>query len=339
MGQGNRQKDLDQLSRKEGSNMVKVSIFSLIYQSPEWADFVIDSVRKYTPMIALGEAEFFFVANDATPEVIDHLKNKNYPHYVLVNERQSEEFLFSKGYAKPEYLTRVYKGFNFGIEKSKGEIVVIINSDMSFSPDWLENLIRCLSLKNVVSSQLVERDHPTFGVFQGVYHGEFGCGPADFKENEFLEFVLRTKTTGIIPGKGYSPCAFYKTNAYRVGLYPEGNIAGKTYEEVKEYGDERFFRKLLELGIPHHTVLDSIVYHFKEGERTPTPSNNPSPRAIPQPNYYPLTALKISDGKICLNNQPDFVIAFHRFTRKTRKAIKKVKVRLGALKNKVIGKK
>ena len=318
--------------------MVTVSIFTLIYQSSEWADFVFDSIHKYTPMIARGEAEFFFVANDATQKVIDHLSQKEYPHYILTNSRLSEEELFSKGFAKPEYLSRVYKGFNFGIEKSRGEIVVIINSDMAFSPDWLENLIRCLTTKNVVTSQLVERDHPEFGVFHGVYHGEFGCGIEDFKETAFLEFVLNVKSTALIPGKGYSPCAFHKVNAYRAGLYPEGNIAGKSYDEVDEYGDERFFRKLAEINIPHYTVLDSIVYHFKEGERTSTPSNNLSPRAIPQPNYYPLKPIIACDGKICLNRQSGYQIAFDRFALKTRKALKRQKVRLGALKNKVIGK-
>ena len=41
--------------------MLKVSIVSLIYQSARLADWVHESVHNFTPMIARGQAEFFFV--------------------------------------------------------------------------------------------------------------------------------------------------------------------------------------------------------------------------------------------------------------------------------------
>jgi len=317
--------------------MVRVSIFSLIYQSPDWADFVYESIHKNTPMISRGDAEFFFVANDATDEVLDHLDLKGYPHYVLVNKRITEEELFAMGYAKPEYLSRVYKGFNFGIERSKGDVVVIINSDMAFSPDWLENLLRCLTPKSIVTSQLVERDHPKFGIFPGVYHGEFGCSISDFKEDDFLDFVLRQKATGLIPGKGYSPCAFYKTPVFKAGLFPEGNIAGRTYNEVIECGDERLFRALSKMGVRHYTVLDSIVYHFKEGEMTSTPSSRTIPRFVPQPDYFPLKPIFVEDGKIVLNDGSEAAIAIRRIRMRLQRVIRRFKVRLWIVKEKALG--
>ena len=56
--------------------MLKVSIISLIYQSSALADWVHDSVHKFTPMIDRGEAEFFFVANDPTPGLLAHLRGR-----------------------------------------------------------------------------------------------------------------------------------------------------------------------------------------------------------------------------------------------------------------------
>jgi hypothetical protein len=328
---------MGRISGEEGSIMVKVSIFSLIYRSPEWADFVYDSIHKYTPMIARGDAEFFFVANDASPEVIGHLSMMNYPYYILNNIKMSDEELFKNGYGTPEYIARVYKGFNFGIQKSKGDVVVIINSDMAFSPDWLENLLKYLTEKTIVTSQLVERDHPRHGVFQGVYHGEFGCSMKDFKEQEFLDFVLRVKATGLIMGKGYAPCALNKSAALKVGLYPEGNIAGKTFDEVVETGDERFFWNLAKANVTHYTSLDSIVYHFKEGEMTPEPSERASPRDIPQPNYYPLKPVIAVSDKIQFDSQPQYIVTYHRYMKKMRRYYKRTKHRVGVMKNKALG--
>ena len=42
----------------------------------------------------LENSEFFFIANDAFPEVLDFLKNKNIPHYIHNNtEEQKKERL------------------------------------------------------------------------------------------------------------------------------------------------------------------------------------------------------------------------------------------------------
>jgi len=318
--------------------MVKISIFTLIYRSTQFADFVYESLNKYTPMIARGEAEFFFVANDASPEVLKHLADKKYPFYEFNNQKLSDEELFKKGYGKPEYIARVYKGFNFGIERSKGEIVVILNSDMAFSPDWLENLLKYVTEDTIVSSQLVERDHPRYDVFKGAYHGEFGCCMADYKEEEFLKFVLKMKATGLVPGIAFAPCAFYKSNAVKVGLYPEGNIAGESFDDVIETGDQRFFWNLSKINVNHYTALDSIVYHFKEGEMTSDPKNKEKPNDITQPNYYPLKRVKAVGDKVVFDSQPWYVIRYNRGKRRIRKFYKLWRHRAGMVKNRMLGK-
>lgn len=252
--------------------MISVSIVSLIYQSMRLADWVHDSVHKFTPMIARGEAEFFFVANDATAEVVHHLRERNYPYIVNVNRKYSDTELFALGYAMPEYIGRVYRGYNEGIRHARGEYVALVNSDNYFSPDWLENLLKYSDPSRVIACKLVERYHPTFSVFPGARHGEFGATVDDFDEKGFLEFVSQNKKLGLEIGGAYMPALYHREVALEAGLFPAGNVAGGSFEEVAKFGDQAFFEDLAALGVSHYTSLDSISYHLKEGERADSPT-------------------------------------------------------------------
>ncbi len=247
--------------------MVKISIVCLIYKSPEFADWVYDSVKKFTPKLQTGEAEFIFVANDPTQKVVDHLEKKWYTYFINSNPEYSQEELFKAGYAKPEYITKVYRWYNYWILKSRWERVVLINSDIYFSPDWLENLLKYSSRDNVVSSHLVERKHPVHGVFPWAVHGEFGKDIESFQEEKFLDFANKIRKTWLIEGKAYMPCMLFRNTAIQVGLYPEWNLAHKSYDEVIEYWDQNFMRRLKQIWVSHITALDSICYHLKEWEK------------------------------------------------------------------------
>ncbi|MBN2183275.1 MAG: glycosyltransferase [Sedimentisphaerales bacterium] len=246
--------------------MVKISITALIYKSTKFADWIYESVYEFTPFLRRNEAEFYFVANDPTEELLLHLRQKGYKHYINRNESLTEEQLFKMGYGKPEYIHRVYRGWNQAILHANGQIVVLVNSDNYFSPDWLENLLKYLTPEMVVCSKLVERKHPKHPIFPGAYHGEFGNHPDNFNKQAFLDFCDEKRITGIEAGGAFMPCIFYKDSAVKVGLYPEGNIAGQSFDDVINYGDQVFFERLRSIGIKHFTALDSLVYHLKEGE-------------------------------------------------------------------------
>lgn len=246
--------------------MVEYSIVSLIYKSPLFADWVYESIMKYTPLVKKGIAEFFFIANDATPNVIQHLNKKGYKFYEVNNPILSDKDLFKKGIGKPEYISRVYKGWNQAILKSRGKVVVLVNSDNFFSPDWLENLIKYYDENKIICSTLIERHHPVHGVFPGAIHQEFGNHPLNFEEERFINYTYKIKQTGLKDGGVYMPCMFSKKKALDVNLYPEGNLAGNSFDDVIGYGDEVFFNRLKKIGVTHHTALDSISYHLKEGE-------------------------------------------------------------------------
>lgn len=248
--------------------MVKISIICLIYKSTKLADWVYESLMEYTPMLKNNEAEFFFVANDPTDEVIAHLIEKNYNFIINENKILSEQELFSQGYGMPEYIGRVYRGYNQGILHAKGERVVLINSDNYFSPDWLENLIKYSEFKNVVSSQIVE---PGDIIYGGFYHAalraNFGQTVETFEKEKFLQYAMKNKKTGLKRGGAFMPCIFYKEIALYAGLYPEGNIAGEDYNTIIRFGDVDLYERFMKLGIEHYTSLDSISYHLEQGEK------------------------------------------------------------------------
>jgi len=248
--------------------MVETSIICLIYKSPKLAKALYESVLEHTPMIAKGQAEFFFVANDPTDNVTKFLEASDIPHYINVNEQLNDEELFSMGYGSPEYMRRVYQGYNFGIQKAKGQKVVLINSDNFFSRDWLENLEKYSDYKKVVSSTLVEPGQSRFGVFPFAIKKDLGRTLQDFQKEKFQNFAEKISKTGFTSGGAYMPCLLYKDVAFMAGLYPEGNIAGKSFDEISRFGDEYFYDKLQEFGVEHITAKDSIVYHLKEGEKS-----------------------------------------------------------------------
>jgi GT2 family glycosyltransferase len=248
--------------------MVKISIICLIYKSTKLCDWVYHSLLKYTPKLASGEAEFFFVANDPTGEVIAHLIQKKYPFIININKKYTEEELFAKGYGIPEYINRVYRGYNQGILYAKGELLVLINSDNYFSPDWLENLLKYFDMRKAVSCTLVEPGRDNKGtVFPCAIKQNFGKSTENFREENFIDFSYKIKKTGIAKGGAYMPSLIYKDAVLYAGLYPEGNIAGSTKEQIVRYGDECFFDRLAAIGVEHITAKDSICYHLDEGEK------------------------------------------------------------------------
>jgi hypothetical protein len=252
-----------------------VSICALIYKSTIYADFVYEQIHKNTPLINSRIANFFFVANDASDDVIDHLKKKNYPYFVQNNDKLTDEQLFKKGYGKPEYIHRVYKGWNRCLKEATGEYVCLVNSDMGFSENWLENLLKHASEQTAVSSLLIERGHEQLGHFPSWLNGTgsilYNCGktPLSYDEKKFIDYVDRNKCDNsckISVGGVYMPIVINKKKALSIGGYPEGNIAGKNFNDVIDYGDRVLMRKLKEIGVTHITSHDSFAYHFQQGE-------------------------------------------------------------------------
>lgn len=240
----------------------KYSIACLIYKSVEWLDFVYKQLLKYTD---LKDVEFYFVANDASENVIKYLKNNHIPHYIHQNSKSNKD---------EWYINNVYKAWNFAVHVAKGDLVVLINSDMSFSTGWLDALIAAYDGNNVISSRLVESGKLRSGI-----HGiekNFGKDISGYKEKNFLTFANSISKKKIVEGGLYMPILLRKNHFLKVNGYPEGNlkknadifsndIASKKEEQVP--GDKVLIQKLKTIDVKHVTAFNSIVYHFQEGEK------------------------------------------------------------------------
>lgn len=247
---------------KEEITRPSVSIVCLIYQSTAWLQFVYDQVLKYTD---LSDKEFFFVANDATPEVKKYLHDNYIPHYIFENTEEHK---------KEWYINNVYRAWNFGAEKAKGDFIMFINSDMAFTPNWIENSFSKYTGRNCVATRLVESGNlPTGGL---CIEKNFGRHLTEYKESEFIEYSENIKINEVHRGGAYMPLLIKKADFIKVGGYPEGNmkLGGDIFNPVFALkgednisGDVVLMKKLSTNDIEHVTSFESIAYHFQEGEK------------------------------------------------------------------------
>jgi len=174
------------------------------------------------------------------------------PHLIFENEDKNEY-----------YLKRVYRAWNYGGFNAPGDIIVFVNSDMAFSKDWLENLLKNLNKKRIICSRLVESGKMPSG--QYAISKNFGQAYKEFKGEEFEKFAEEVKKPEIRRDGLFMPCAIYKDIFIKSGGYPIGNRKEKDGSETS--GDNiLFYEKLKPMGVEHFTVFDSIVYHIQEGE-------------------------------------------------------------------------
>ncbi len=226
---------------------LKVTVVCLVYRSTGYIDFVWNSFNKHTK-----NANFIFVANDATDKVKKYLREKNLPHLVFENEDKGEY-----------YLNRVYKAWNYGGMNAPGDIIVFVNSDMAFSDGWLENLTKHLDQNKVICSRLVESGKLLSGRYAIMKN--FGKTYKDFDDERFNKFAEKIKKNELRMGGLYMPCAIFKETFIKSGGYPIGNR--KEVDGSETSGDYiLFYEKLASAGVSHLTSFDSIVYHVQEGE-------------------------------------------------------------------------
>lgn len=247
---------------KEDLTKPKVTVFSLIYRDTGWLEFVYSQFLKFTP---LDDVEFYFVANDAEPHVLTYLRDNFIPFYEFNNtaEHQSEH-----------YINNVYRAYNFGVSKAKGEQVVLLNSDMAFSNGWLDALLSHSTGSVCVASRLIEQGKLSTGK-----HGiekNFGQSWEGYDEPGFTSFADKIALDKAETGGLYMPLLIKKADFDSVGGYPEGNIepGSDIFDPVIAEpggeviaGDTVFIQKLESIGVKHITAFNSVVYHFQEGEK------------------------------------------------------------------------
>ena len=240
----------------------KVTIFSLIYKDTNWLWFLYEQFLKYT---LLNGVEFYFVANDANDTVLSYLRENYIPFF---------EFRNSEEHRKEHYINNVYRAWNFGVSKARGDFVLMLNSDMAFSEGWFEALVEASDGEVCVASRLIEQ-----GKLKTGKHGiekNFGDSWESFDEAGFQAYAESIRDKRTEPGGLYMPLLVRQSDFWKVGGYPEGNIVpgsdifnpviAEPGGEVVS-GDTAFIEKLEAIGVKHVTSFDSVVYHFQEGEK------------------------------------------------------------------------
>lgn len=221
--------------------MSSIEIVCLIYKSTSYLQFTIDQLEKYSKNIP-----YRFVANDASDKVLQYLIENKIPHTIYKDPTPNDY-----------YISRVYRAWNHGIYSSSKENVCIINSDMAFSPDWLENLSEYDTSKYIPCSLLIES-----GKMKSKFPAiSYNCGrsPEEYDEDKFLNKAIEIKSSAITPGGLYAPCIFNKK------IFKE--IGGYSQKKGEPSGDKVLTRKLEKYyGLKHITVHNSVVYHIQEGE-------------------------------------------------------------------------
>jgi len=248
------------------------SIVCLVYKSVEWARFVHEQVLRHTDM---SDKEFFFVANDATDDVLDYLRGSYIPHFQWNNtEEQRDEW----------YINNVYRAYNFGARQARGDFVLFINTDMAFSPGWFEALWAGYDGGSAVASRLVEQGKLRTGEY-GI-EKDFGTSPDTYREQDFLDFADHVREPAVLDGGLYMPLLMRRSVFLDVGGYPEGNMKPGCDIFEPEFavlgepcisGDKVMIQRLASSGIAHKTACDSVVYHFQEGEKDSVPEASAPP--------------------------------------------------------------
>ena len=247
-------------------NTKKITIFSLVYQDIGWLNFVYKNVLSTTFHL---DVEFYFVANKPTNEVRNFLSAQYIPHYIF------DDVDFFQG---EHYINGVYRAWNFGVSKAVGDIVLLINSDMAFAENWVENLLEFLDNKTCIVSRLIEQGKLKTGKY-GI-EKNFGDHPGNFKKFEFDNYARGLSSAETKSGGLFMPLMIRKEHFLKVAGYPPGNIVPGSNVWNPEIagpkdpcvsGDVVLMQKLKEIGVEHKTSFSSISYHFQEGEmRTKT---------------------------------------------------------------------
>lgn len=248
-----------------------VSIAALIYGSVGYAAHLWAMVQRTVPELKTGEAEFFFVANDANRAVRWFLLAENIPHVVQTNPKLTQAELMARGIGKPEYIRRVYQGWNRAVLNATADCLVLLNSDHVLLPGWLDGLRERWYNEIALSPLTIEpgNGRPVFPRTlngTGAIRGDWGGTLDTFNERGFEAHAAQLANEKVTPGGAFQPVMVSRQAVMRAGLYPEGNTHAGEFDRIAEYGDRRLFRVLREQGIEHHTYHGVVAYHFGEGE-------------------------------------------------------------------------
>ena len=222
----------------------KVDVIIPIYNSLEWLKICVDAVIKNTNHSILGK---IYLMNDCkTKEVVDYLKEIEYKWSNLIEVEQNKENL---GFLKT---------CNKGMQKSKGDYVLLLNTDCIVSKNAIEKMANAMSKDKKIGLLC-----PIASVSANLSY-PIPEGMNFMQMNELFEKSFSGKTFDACTVVG-NCLMISRDNINKVGLFDE--IFEKGYTEETDY---QF--KSMKKGMKAKVLIDTYVYHqsrvsFGESEK------------------------------------------------------------------------
>jgi GT2 family glycosyltransferase len=220
----------------ENSTIPLVSIIILNYNAGNLLIDCVDSIQKTNH----GNYEIIIVDNDSTDK--SYLQCcKKFPEIILIENKEN------LGYCG---------GNNVGIQKAKGEYIIILNPDTIVDPNWVKELILAYEKYGDGLYQpkfLTTTDHQTImstGNMIHLFGFGFSRGKGEFDYGKFNEHEIIGYASGT--------CLFSKSEIF--------NKLNSFDPFLFAYHDDLdlCWRAAL-VDIPSHYAPKSIVYHPSEG--------------------------------------------------------------------------
>ena len=248
----------------------KITLISLIYSGVDWLEFQYGELLKLSSELPPGEVEILFVANNASPSVIEFLDDNGIPYVVSPGRESENEW----------YINSVYRSYNFGVSQAKGEYVLLTNSDMAYCEGFLYSMMLEGSPDLYLTGKLIEsgRLRPADAAIKK----NFGKKLKRFQREAFEKSARRLRKRGLEDRGLFMPALLHKDTFLKYGGYPEGNLVVESlddylndrqikFAEIGQKcipGDKAFLSLLTKFDIEHKTNLNSLCYHFQEGEKS-----------------------------------------------------------------------
>jgi hypothetical protein len=224
--------------------METLEVVGMIYKSVEYLDFIRAQMNQFCKS-NLAVVSTRIVGNDPVPQITEKLSDAD----SVYHDKFPNEY----------YLNRVYRCWNYCVKSSKADLVILVNSDMAFSHNWIDPLVEAHHSNMLPVSRLVESGKLVPG--QYCIEEDFGRSPDEFNQNAWLNFAKSNSKNETAENGMFMPVLFDRQEFLSSQGYPHGNIGSVS-------GDAYFFGILQSLTRRKHvTCFDSVVYHIQEGEK------------------------------------------------------------------------
>ncbi len=212
------------------NNNIFISIITPVYNRENEIIGLLDSIEKQT--IRSNEFELIVVDDGSTDSTIFNIESKiNHLNY---NIRLIKQENAGPGAAR-----------NCGVEQSKGDLIIFIDSDCEADSNWLEMIIKCFETEKFDAFGGPDSAKTDFSLLQRAIN---------FSLTSFL-------TTGGLRGHSNRPLAKFYPRSHNMG------ITRSLYNRVGGFGslrhgqDIELSQRIINSGAKVVNIPEAIVYH------------------------------------------------------------------------------